>query len=587
MLAAPTLLKPRFRDVAPDLWSVRALVLEPTAVNSPADVLEMLREAEGLLLRDQATGAVSLAWQAVEILRRRDLDADGDRLLPEALVVLAKAEDAMGYVAAAIHHIREAIDLRADKPVDRSTSQWFELWLDFARKAKDPGQIILVVESALKYERRSRAGNLDRSLAKESEHRDDSADRSLENQWLEGYDVNSPADPLPETLHRDGPADPLPETLHRDGPADPFLKEHRYGSADRFYRVRLVRRYRVAVGTAIVLLVAGLIAVVGWYRAAAERDQAERRAESMSGLIVDISGLWDSYPFGGWEIKVRELLDAGKTVLADPDQEPEARAALLQTMGRIYRQFDNDAEGRVLLEEALRLRRETLDADHPLIAESLLDLAHLLHDQGELAAAGELFEEAVAILRHNAAEFPLDLARGLTHLSRLRYDKNRYEEAEGDLREALEIHLEQQGGQHPEVAVTRRHLGTVLEARGELEEAAAEYQEALDVQLASFGEGHPEIAVTRTRLVAVLAKQGDFAGCEPLARQALSTLRSQRPESWRVAEAESVLGGCLAGQGRRAEAEPLLRESHDRLRQLQGEDALATREAAQRLAAIR
>ncbi len=151
ILAAPSLLKPRFRNVAPDLWSVRALVLEPMAVSAPSDVLEMLREAEGLLLRDQARGAVSLAWQAVEALRQSDRNVDGGRLLPKALAVLARAKGAEGDIPAAIGHIRAAIDLRAGEPVDRSTLRWFELWLDFARRAEDPGEVSLAVESALRY----------------------------------------------------------------------------------------------------------------------------------------------------------------------------------------------------------------------------------------------------------------------------------------------------------------------------------------------------------------------------------------------------------------------------------------------------
>ncbi len=151
MLAAPSLLKPRFREVAPDLWSVRELVLEPMAVRSPSDVLEMLREAEGLLLADQPRGAVSLAWQAVEILRRADLGIARGRLLPKALATLARANGADGDIPAAIRHIREAIDLRAGKPVDRSILQWFELWLGFAGKAEDPGEVSRAVECALGY----------------------------------------------------------------------------------------------------------------------------------------------------------------------------------------------------------------------------------------------------------------------------------------------------------------------------------------------------------------------------------------------------------------------------------------------------
>ncbi len=55
----------------------------------------------------------------------------------------------------------------------------------------------------------------------------------------------------------------------------------------------------------------------------------------------------------------------------------------------------------------------------------------------------------------------------------------------------------------------------------------------------------------------------------------------RRPE--RIAEAESIRGGCLAGLGRREEAEPLLRRGHQALLEILGEDARQTRQAAERL----
>jgi serine/threonine-protein kinase len=447
--------------------------------------------------------------------------------------------------------------------------------------------------------------------------------------------------------------------------------------ASRTYRLaKFLERHKLAVAAAGTLLLAvlgvGVLVTFLWQRAVAERDRAEterRRAERVIDLLVDVFESPDPDRAQGGEPTARELLDLGREkVLGGLAEEPEVRAALLQVMGRVYRRLGDYGDSRNLLEEALRLRRRTLAADHPLIAESLHDLGYVLHRQGDLAGAGPLFEEAVAIQRRNAQRFPLELARGLTNLSQLRYDEKKYEEAqavlrealeikrripgttdedlvvtlsnlaamrkvlgrweesvelyrevleirrrahgplhtgvaqslvnlgtvlrdlgelgeaESLLREALEVRRQLQGEGHPEVAIAHRRLGTVLETRGDLEDAATEYAKALEVQLVALGGGHPELAITWTRQAAVHAKQGELVACESLARKALAVLRETQPDSWRVADAESVLGGCLAGQGQRLAAEPLLRASYERLRQVRGERDLATREAGKRLA---
>ena len=152
--AVPPQWKPRTRNAAPDLWSIRSLVLDPPAstgglrdagrrgaVERESAVLDslsnaaidvdfalaearriegktkydprsharvLLRAVEGLLARDRTGEAVETARRALGILR----DApDPGRLLAEALVCAGKAERADGDVAAAESHLDEAVNL--------------------------------------------------------------------------------------------------------------------------------------------------------------------------------------------------------------------------------------------------------------------------------------------------------------------------------------------------------------------------------------------------------------------------------------------------------------------------------------------
>ena len=150
--ATPPQWKPRARIAAPDLWSIRSLVLDlpasagglpdadrrdaveresavpdpsfDTAIDVDFALAEarriegkpkydprsharvLLRAVEGLLARDRAGEAVETAHRALRILRAAP--APG-RLLPEALEWTGKAERVNGDVAAAETHLDEAV----------------------------------------------------------------------------------------------------------------------------------------------------------------------------------------------------------------------------------------------------------------------------------------------------------------------------------------------------------------------------------------------------------------------------------------------------------------------------------------------
>ena len=87
-------------------------------------------------------------------------------------------------------------------------------------------------------------------------------------------------------------------------------------------------------------------------------------------------------------------------------------------------------------------------------------------------------------------------------------------------------------------------------------------------------------------LASVLLDQGRVAEAEPLAREALATLREAKAPSWRVADAESVLGGCLVARRRFGEAEPLLVGAYEALAKGPGDGSRRVGEARARVVAL-
>ena len=142
--------KPRVRNAAPDFWSVRSLVLELAGNKSEAGIDHLsvsawtseaedrteyvpsvhdalaavnrlaatpspdpqslarlrMRAASALLAVDRASEAAEQADQALAVLRDRPV-----RLRAQALVLAARVKRADGDVAAALDHLREAVDL--------------------------------------------------------------------------------------------------------------------------------------------------------------------------------------------------------------------------------------------------------------------------------------------------------------------------------------------------------------------------------------------------------------------------------------------------------------------------------------------
>jgi tetratricopeptide (TPR) repeat protein len=146
VIATSAHLKPRVRAAAPDLWSIRTLVLDLPAAPAPppsegerqleaaddreqrtegvlmlggragriegsADddsaraLIEQLREIERLASNDRIAEALELGHEAVAQTRARGHDA----LLTAALAVVAAVEEAAGDAAAATQHLEEAV----------------------------------------------------------------------------------------------------------------------------------------------------------------------------------------------------------------------------------------------------------------------------------------------------------------------------------------------------------------------------------------------------------------------------------------------------------------------------------------------
>jgi tetratricopeptide (TPR) repeat protein len=169
-----------------------------------------------------------------------------------------------------------------------------------------------------------------------------------------------------------------------------------------------------------------------------------------------------------------------------------------------------------------------------------------------------------------------------------------YTPAKDLLGRALALRRASLGRDDPRTAESLHALALLLHQTGD--DAAAEplVREAVDIQLRVYGEEHEETLKGLNNLASLLGERGEWGPAEALYRRVLRLKRealaifqeSQPPSTVHIADAKSVLGGCLAAQGRTAEAEALLRAGWEGLKDARGEDARYREQARRRLAAV-
>ncbi|MEM8560420.1 MAG: serine/threonine-protein kinase, partial [Bacteroidota bacterium] len=192
------------------------------------------------------------------------------------------------------------------------------------------------------------------------------------------------------------------------------------------YRLRRdLYRHRATVAslaTIITLLVAGIVAVATQaHRASVERDKALASAQFLSSLF----GTGDADLVGnvatpdGSELSARTLLNrAVARIDRELADQPETRAAMELTVGRVYRSLGLHHEADALLRDALATRQRLFGVAHPRVAEVELALGALLADWSRYDEAERLHRRALSYYESTRDEDDPRIAEALYELGR-------------------------------------------------------------------------------------------------------------------------------------------------------------------------
>jgi len=346
---------------------------------------------------------------------------------------------------------------------------------------------------------------------------------------------------------------------------------------------KFVRRHRVGVAAlALVLLslLGGIVATtLAAQRARAERDranQAAATAEAATKSLVAVFEFADPGSAKGNAITAKELLDQGaEKVVRELKDQPAVQAKLMDTIGGLYQTIGVHDRAQQLLEESLKLRRQTLGAEHVDVAASLNRLGALAFEKSDYVSSEARFREALALRRKLLGMNHLDVAESMTGLGQTLLASGKFAEAEPLVREALALRRKQLDPEHKDIAQSLNAVGRVLSEQGKFAEAAEMYRQTLAIHRKLYGAEHPFVAYSLNNLAAMLQELGDYDGAEPLFREALALRRkllgAEHPD---VASSLANLASLLQDKRAYGEAEQCYRQALALRRKLFGENHL-------------
>jgi len=355
----------------------------------------------------------------------------------------------------------------------------------------------------------------------------------------------------------------------------------------RYLTGRFVARHRVEVaGAAVILLLLVGFSVTSWIQArrlAAERDrsvaaEANARTEAATAqrtadFLTELFGVSDPNEARGSSVTARELLDRGaERVRSDLQDEPEVQAALMGTMGGVYRRLGLFKPSTDLLEASLATRRRVLGGQHPDVASSLHELARVLRDRGELERAETLQREAVEIRLAVETDRPALVADSLGVLGTIVERRGRADEARRLYQDALARYSDLYGPDDKRLGSTVNNLASLLHDKAAYVEAEAMYRRSIAMGKANYGDDHLEVAITMNNLGSLLEETGRGGEAEKLYVESLRIRRAVLGDSHpSVATALNNLAGVRV-QSRPAETVPMYREAMAIHLLRQGED---------------
>jgi eukaryotic-like serine/threonine-protein kinase len=335
---------------------------------------------------------------------------------------------------------------------------------------------------------------------------------------------------------------------------------------------KFIRRHRIGVAVAAVaaVLVLGstVAATLGFVRASRAERMAEEEAQAAAAVtdfLVEMFKDLDPTGSRGSAVAALELLDARtEQVQRELGHQPRHQAYLLHTLGTVYANWSQYPSARARLEEALHIREREFGPGAPSSLETIIALADVLREHGDLDDAQRHYEHAVTLGAAIDGGENLLMASAMAGFGALRFRQGDYVGAESLYREVITLDARVRPPGDQRTARNLRNLGTMLLAQDRLAEVEPLYRRALALQEEALGRNDLDVGASYMNLGALYYTMERYADAEAMYLVARAIFEEVvGPDHLRTAEVYNNLGETDWRHGRLAEAEAFFRQALD------------------------
>ena len=295
------------------------------------------------------------------------------------------------------------------------------------------------------------------------------------------------------------------------------------------YRMRkFVRRHRVAVTAAALLVLALMVGTAGTTAGMVRARRAEAfarteaaTAERYSTFLVNMFEVSAPEHSKGRDITAREILQRGaERIPTELANEPLLEARLLSAIGWVYTRLGLYSDARPALDEAVALARRQGDRGKTDLAQALVrrGQAERYVDEPGMAESDE--REALAILERVYGPQHVKVEPALTELGLLLRASDP-EQALQMYRRSYDLLVAAHGEGDGDAAVVLQNIGGIYTRASRYQEAKAVYERALPVLKGHFGERDPHVGAVLGNLAFVYRNLGDYERAFEVARSGL------------------------------------------------------------------
>lgn len=337
------------------------------------------------------------------------------------------------------------------------------------------------------------------------------------------------------------------------------------------YRLaKFARRHRagVAAGSAVVLaLVVGAGLGAAGYLRALQAEQDALRSASVAGEVSDfLTEIFEvSMPNERDvdSVTARQLLERGAEKITEGQvEDPEVRARLLFTLGKVYIRIGMSSEGRKLLEEAREITARVVGVE----SEEMVGIVNMLgaaeYNEARFTEAETLYREALELERARGGDEPSEAAEILDNLAMSMVRQGRREEARALMLENLEALIAAEGGNSDAIALPLLSLAIVETEMKLNDEARGHLTRALDLLEASRDPDDPQVQYAVNSMGILEWQTGRYEQARPYFERSLASIRRTHGEDHHITASMMANNGRLLMELEEYEkAEELTREA--------------------------